>query len=304
VKDPKQVLDSWRTDVPSRNIYSNLLRQFDLEYPNPRGNRRKPVTKRHVNHATAALSLCLVTGLSVGISSAFADSEIAPEQAPLDQPAAKAKVQMEQPKADVSDVERNIQDSPSEQTMKPSLPKVTPKADTKESRTGQDLVQDRFPVLDASPQEPKARSEVKMQERPTLQSQNQHKRQELPPKADAPTSAQNSSTAHLAMKEHAQAKHHVSAVQTFSRKEQSEGSHNNSSKPEQEFDSWGGNKQLVAKSSSVKQQQTNRTAEPKTVQGGALPKTAGNDLDGVLLGSAVTLLGSAYALRKSRVEKA
>ena len=80
MKDPKQILESFRTDVQSRNLYSSLLRQFDLEYPNPRGNRRKPkpLAGKNVNQMAAALSVCLVTGLLAGVGTAFANSDLDP----------------------------------------------------------------------------------------------------------------------------------------------------------------------------------------------------------------------------------
>ena len=110
MKDPKQILESFRTDVQSRNLYSSLLRQFDLEYPNPRGNRRKPkpLAGKNVNQMAAALSVCLVTGLSAGVGTAFANSDFGPGQHPLDEPPSKPDQKIEQPQSEGKELERKL----------------------------------------------------------------------------------------------------------------------------------------------------------------------------------------------------
>lgn len=125
MKDPKQILESFRTDVQSRNLYSSLLRQFDLEYPNPRGNRRKPkpLAGKNVNQMAAALSVCLVTGLSAGVGTAFANSDFGPGQHPLDEPPSKPDQKIEQPQSEGKELERKLSDQPVELENKIETPK-------------------------------------------------------------------------------------------------------------------------------------------------------------------------------------
>lgn len=116
MKDPKQILESFRTDVHSQNIYSSLLRQFDLEYPNSKGNRRKPQKQlsKNMNQMAAALSVCLVTGLSAGVGSAFANSDIGPVQPPLDEAPSKANLNIEQPLQEGKELERKLPEHPTD----------------------------------------------------------------------------------------------------------------------------------------------------------------------------------------------
>jgi hypothetical protein len=97
VKDPKKMLDSWRTDIRAGNIYGHLLRQFDLARSDCEPNRRKAKKSHNIKSSAAILSLCFVTGLSVGVSSAFADNDIVPDVAPQEQPTQREKVDIKPP---------------------------------------------------------------------------------------------------------------------------------------------------------------------------------------------------------------
>jgi hypothetical protein len=303
VKDPKQIMDSWRTDIKSRNLFSNLLRQFDLEYPNARKNRKKPVPKRqHVNHAAAALSLCLVTGLTVGAGSAFADSEFVKDTPPLDQPASKERVQVHPPQAEDQTVERIIQDRPTENSVESELPKWRPDVHDQEKQAEQNNPVDSASALDQPSQSGEHLPQLNHSKQPdhSLQSR-QH--QELPPDLNSPPPATSQSKP-ISSKatRHTQTKRYVQPVKTVQGYEQSEGSKYNVSNSETEY-ALGSTHSHDVTTDSKQQPLAKAAAEPKTVKGGALPKTASGDLNGVVLGGAVALLGSAYTMFRGRKDQ-
>lgn len=79
----QQFMQRSKRDEKPSNIYSSLLKQFDLEAPNFGRNRRKSPWFAH----TTLLSLSILLGLTMGIGSAFASKEMVPSAAnPVDQP--------------------------------------------------------------------------------------------------------------------------------------------------------------------------------------------------------------------------
>jgi hypothetical protein len=96
MKNIKKLFDSFfRGNIPSWNIYSHLLRQFDLDQAYHGSNRRSK--SGNMKSSLVILSLCLMTGLSIGVGSAFADNEWVPDTAPIDQPAHQEKVDVKAP---------------------------------------------------------------------------------------------------------------------------------------------------------------------------------------------------------------
>ncbi|MFC7443214.1 hypothetical protein [Laceyella putida] len=293
MKDPKQILDSWRTDVNSRNIYSNLLRQFDLEYPNQNGNRRKhkSFAARNPNHTAAALSLCLVTGLTMGVGSAFAENELGPDVSqPMDLPPSKAAVTQEQQaqEPEGSGLERRIEDSRPQEI---EIPKA------KEQPTAQpEEVQPTTPEL--PPSEEKPREVVADKEKPQPRTDsNQDARKDPPTNRDssnhqhAPKS--NQPEQHMKPQAAPGSQHTKEPVRVVEEEVSLEAF--STEKQDQ-------NQPVAKHSESQSKTGTSAGELPKTEEGGQLPHTAGNDLNGVLIGGATALIGSLYALRRSRVK--
>lgn len=302
VKDPKQILDSWRTDIKSHNLFSNLLMQFDLEYPNSGKNRKKPIPKRHLNRTVATLSLCLVTGLTVGAGSAFAESEWGKDTPPLDQPASKVGVQAQPPRAEDRSVEQIIQDRPTENGTGKDFQQLKPDVPVQEKQTERRSLNNANSVLDRPSESREDQSRETQTKQPDHQLQSgQH--QELPPKSNtSPHATDQSKEASSKAAKHSQTYHYVPPVRTVQGHEQSEGSKYSASRSEMQYASGATHSPDVTANS--KQPSEKLAAEPKTVNGGALPKTASGDLNGVVFGGAAALLGSAYTMFRGRKDQA
>ena len=312
MKDPKQILESFRTDVQSRNLYSSLLRQFDLEYPNPRGNRRKPkpLAGKNVNQMAAALSVCLVTGLSAGVGTAFANSDFGPGQHPLDEPPSKLDRKIEQPQFEGKELERNLSDQPVElenkqETPKPEkdhqptekefpsmkeipedigkavIPSDSPKVKEKEA-----VSSDKPSDMENSSSDEKRPPVSNLQEVPKASAQPESRQQEEVKPSDV---RKESPVANQVVSEVTKPKESIEEKQYSPKAANAENKENAGSET----------KQLAAAGDEEQNQKQNR---PQTEEGGVLPDTAGNDLNGVLLGSALSMLGSVYVLRRNKVE--
>jgi hypothetical protein len=296
VKDPKQIVDSFRTDVRSRNIYSDLLRQFDLERPNRGRNRRKLrlLKNQSVRNSAAILSLCLVTGLSAGTGSAFADDEIAPNTAPLDQPASKAKVDVKQPTKHERKVERPLREAaPQELQVK----KPDQKSMVEENKAGEKSSNDEMAPIDLVPKEEPTQKASADRSKASKKEQSSSKSQASGVKN---RSSQEMKSTQSTVKEQPKQRTKTTAgvgsatvkPETFSEAPKDQSSHQT--------------EELLVASSGSNQattQTTSQSNQPQTVNGGKLPDTAGNDLNGVLTGVGMALLGSLYALRRGRAKK-
>jgi hypothetical protein len=242
VKDAKKMLDCWRIDVRAENIYSHLLRQFDLERSDREPNRRKSKKSQNIKGSAAVLSLCFVTGLSVGVSSAFADNEIVPDVAPQEQPTHREKVDVKLPPTKY------------EQKVEQPLPEIVPQ----ELPGGQ---REKDGKVEADPVEEKAKME-KAESTPNEVMEHpksgQEERSWLHPQVNT-------------------GKKH----------------------PAREVKPTGS----IVESRQKQSRSTSSPIHPQTVNGGMLPRTGGNDLNRVLTGVGITLLGSMYALQRSRTKK-
>jgi hypothetical protein len=232
VKDSKKMLDSWRIDVRSGNIYSHLLRQFDLARSDCEPNRRKVKKSQNIKSSAAILSLCFVTGLSVGVSSAFADNDIAPDVAPQEQPTQREKVDVKSPPTKY------------EQKVEQPLPEIVPPELQGEQR-GKEGKVEVDPVEEKAKMEEIAPTDAASPEGSTPNEVVEHKQ---PAREGKPTGS-------------------------------------------------------TVKSRQKQGRATSSPAHPQTVNGGVLPRTASNDLHGVLTGVGIALLGSLYFLPRSRMKK-
>ncbi|MBA4493648.1 hypothetical protein ACFO25_04550 [Paenactinomyces guangxiensis] len=306
MKDPRQILDAFRTDVRSRNVYSDLLRQFDLEQPKKRRNRKKfqPLKNHNLTNSTAILSLCMITGLSAGMGTAFAEDEIAPEKPPLDQPPSEVKVDVKAPELKERTVERNPSGPPPELQAEKPAKTVPPKDDEPREKVnreaGPEAKQQESPK---SERKEATQRETEKKQQPSKENiarepQASHPRSKLekplekaePPVKEPLTEVQKN--LHKPQ-EKLQAGAHISEPSKNVGEDKAVNTSRSGSAPP-----------VVASSGSKTQAAGNESGNrPRTEPGGKLPETAGNDLDGVLAGSAAALLGTLYAVRRSRVEK-
>ncbi len=301
MKDPKQILESFRTDVHSQNIYSSLLRQFDLEYPNSKGNRRKPQNTlgKNMNQMAAALSVCLVTGLSAGVGSAFANSEIGPVQPPVDEAPSKANLNVEQPQSEGKEVERKLPEHPTGLDKKEEAESGM---DEHQQKNQQQTETKDFPPIQNIPQDI---------EKIVIQEQYENEAVKKPEQAEEKKPAENV-PADVEAGHQKELKQSVQpGIQDQERNVQ------DNKEPEVKNDKpFAREKQVLPKAANhgvpvdanketaKNDGQENKTQQKiaKTIQGGALPDTAGDDLNKALLGGAVALFGSVYILRKNKVE--
>lgn len=294
MKDPKQILESFRTDVHSQDIYASLLRQFDLEYPNSKGNRRKPQKSagKNMNRMAAALSVCLVTGLSAGVGSAFASSEIGPVQPPLDEAPSKANLNVEKPQQQDEELERKLPEHPTDLENKEE---AESRMDEQQQKDQQHTEAKDFPPIQNIPQEIE-----------NIITQEQHKNEvekktepaDEKPVEKIPAEAESGHQEELKQSTQPEVQHQEESVQNSKEVTTDKAPVEEkqvSPKTANQGVSAGANEETAA---NEKPQQK----IPQTVEGGALPDTAGNDLNGVLLGGTVALLGSVYTLRKNKAE--
>lgn len=285
MKDPKQILDSWRTDIQSPNLYSDLLRQFDLEYPNRRGNRRKRklAALRKTNHTAAALSLCLVTGLTMGVGSAFANNELEPDlNQPVDLPPSKAAIIQEPQGKEEKEtgLERSIEEHRPQEIELPKAEEQPP-AQPHE-------VKPNTPEL--PPSEEKPREVVADKEKPQPK-QDSHQETDH----HLPANGETSNSHHAPKKESPVAPEGQQSQELVRTGEEGVSLEAFSTERKE------GNQTVYSKQSESQTQTGNDKRElPQTVEGGPLPHTAGNELNGVLLGSATALMGLLYTLRRGR----
>ncbi|MBA4603773.1 hypothetical protein [Thermoactinomyces mirandus] len=303
MKDPKQILESFRTDIHSQNIYSSLLRQFDLEYPNSKGNRRKPQRSlgKNMNQMAAALSVCLVTGLSAGIGSAFANSEIGPVQPPLDEAPSKANVNVEKPQAESREPERKLPEHPTDLEKKEE---AESRIDDQQEKKQQQTETKDFPPLQNIPQEIEKTTNNEQQERQSEKEPEQAGNLKSP--ENVPADAESGHRKELEQSTRAEYRQQEETVQNS--KESVVTNDKAPAEEKQYSPPKAANKGVAAAATNEKtaandgQDNKEQQQIPQTVQGGVLPDTAGDDLNGVLLGGAVALLGSVYTLRKNKVE--
>ncbi|TCS96963.1 hypothetical protein [Hazenella coriacea] len=302
MRDPKQILDSFRTDVSSRNMYTDLLRQFDLEEPNHgKPNRKKSSLSRSPMKGTAAvLSLCLVTGLTAGIGTASAESEIAPDHAPIDQPVQKPKVEVEQPKHDIQRGETPPSDqSPREDfSNKPKeveKPKVE-KAQVKEN--SEPIPTEKPKETTQSTHSPSSSTPMESDHSKSPQAVEQTPNHVTPPNEASSNASQGQTKANIQYQPNKEQKEQV-GNHSSQLTEKASGIHK--SEPSKNVSSQ--DSLLVAESNKQAKPEENKKEQPKTVEGGELPKTAGNDLNGVLMGSGMALLGSIYAFRRGKAKR-
>ncbi|MBS7529770.1 LPXTG cell wall anchor domain-containing protein [Hazenella sp. IB182353] len=315
--------------------YRDLLRQFDLEENDPnRRNRRKKqfIRPARLSNAAATVSLCLATGMSIGIGTAFADKEVVPSEKPLDEAPAKIKVEEQQVESVEREVERSISETkPSEGSDK----KIKEEPTTQQVKEKPVEQTQSKPIEEIPKQENTAKPEASSTEtgntaKPEASSTetgNTAKPETSSTETGntAKPEASSTETGNTAKPETSStetgntAKPETSSTETgnTAKPETSSTETGNTAKPETSSTGTGNTAQTGQSDKNDGASATNPSTptesstadEPnsdhdiQTVDGGELPDTAGNDMNGVLIGGVSALIGGAYFLRQRKVEK-
>lgn len=274
-KDPRDVLQSFEVDD----------NECILEYK-PKNKKAKRMGPTQLSN-TAILSLCLMTGLSAGVGSAYIGSVNAetkvevPVEAPVvDEPITKPDVNVQQ------QLEPKVN-----QEVIPNLPPLDQPVSS-----GKSLEMHASGVKEEK-QEKRERAEKK------VQRQSQVMNHYSTGQAFAKHNEKNynsPSTASVKQKGNVKSVKQKENVKTVHAAQSKHHSPDHDSSPRKPVSL---HKPVKADQSQQTQFVTSPKLKPKTVQGGQLPVTAGNDLNGALLGGAAAALGALYYGMRRKAEQ-
>ncbi len=237
-KDPKRVLESLRIEE-----------EDPLLNHRPRKFRQRKNELNQVS-STAILSLCLVTGMSTGMGSAFANTidDNSTGHIPLDEPPSKVQL----------DTNVELPQMQSSQTNSSELTPSKPPLDE--------------PAATNNPKQPTKEPAKSKEENHQEKNKTTTNQAHTPPKTTEKEPVKHHSKPKHQKQEPAKS-HQAPSKHTMQDKKTKTETHKNS--PENEA-----------------------TYVPKTEDGGALPHTAGNDLNNAIAGVGVALAGSLLLKRK------
>lgn len=266
-RDPKLILESFRIeeDDPLLEPVSRPVRQ---------PIRKKSTDVNQMSQA-AVLSLCLITGLSAGVGSAFAKGDLSPEDSQVDQVPWQA-------------------DQPQQVKLKPNLPPVDQKkskSHSNQKNINEDQPMDAVPFQPIQPKEPSNKStKTPTQPDPTPKNVDQVDRVTDKTKVvdQAPAAHKNFSS----VKKQEPTK--TKPMNPITQKKYASATKGGSPSTETSTPSTSSKLTPDPKAPSTD------SIMPKTEAGGVLPKTAGTDLEGVVLGSASAMLAAWYLMRKKK----
>jgi hypothetical protein len=274
-KDPKRVLESFRVEE-----------EDPLLHHRPRKFRKRKNELSQVSN-TAILSLCLVTGLTSSVGSAFANSLDDQEnhKAPLDEPPSKVELENKAPLQ-----QQETPQNKSDEIIPTNPPLDEPASDVNKQQPENSKNKQKH--IEEGSSETSKQKETKVSEK-----------EKVPQKAEEKTNSdEKSSTSNKK-----ESNKTPSAEQKPVTKD--------SSKPKQkeEKSAIPPTNEKEAKTNVIKEQkeekQENTPAEntptsqndvilPVTEEGGELPETAGDDLNQVALGAGMALAGALLLKRK------
>lgn len=272
-KDPKRVLESLRIEE-----------EDPLLHHRPRKFRKRKNEMSQVSNS-AILSLCLVTGLSSGVGSAFANSLDSNPQnkAPLDEPPSKVEqdknVKLPQMKAPQTNSSEVIPNNPPLDEPASEITKQQPDNSENQhkhiekgnSETSEQVQQTKETA------ESKQNKEQNEQKEEIKQESNHQKSQDSP-------KTEKSKQSDSSTNEQPQAKEKPVTPSVGANEEK-----NTSQVPKKEKEETD-TKVIKAEESDV--------LIPYTEEGGELPQTAGNDLNEAALGAGLALAGALLLKRK------
>jgi LPXTG-motif cell wall-anchored protein len=280
-KDPKRVLESLRIEE-----------EDPLLHHRPRKFRKRKNELSQVSN-TAILSLCLVTGLSSGVGSAFANSLDGNSQnkAPLDEPPSKVeqdeKVELPQMKVPQTKSSEIIPNNPPLDEPASEITKQKP-----------DNSENQHEHIEKGNNEA---SEQKTKEKETVESkQNTEQTKE---KADTkPSQPKHEKEPDNKQKEKS-VETEKSKQPDSSSNEQPKAKEKSATPPIHTSEEKKSESQASQKSEEETRTKVNKTEQsdvllPYTEEGGELPQTAGNDLNEAALGAGMALAGALLLKRK------
>jgi hypothetical protein len=257
--DPKQILESLRIDE-----------EDPLLHHRPRKFRKPKNEWSQASNATI-ISLCLVTGLSTGVGSALANTleDQSIDHLPLDVPPSKVQLNtnanVELPRVQVPQTESK--------ELAPNRPPLDEPATNviKQPKHNDNVQTGKAHIKDIKKsKESTNHSKETNENHPTTSDEKLTKQQEI-----AKVPSVHHETKQTQEKKETQARKHQTTSTVNMKQEQK---HNET--------------QVGTPSKDV------ISLKPKTENGGVLPDTAGNDLNDVVLGAGVALVGSLLLKRK------
>jgi LPXTG-motif cell wall-anchored protein len=274
-KDPKRVLESLRIEE-----------EDPLLHHRPRKFRKRKNELSQVSN-TAILSLCLVSGLSSGVGSAFANSldENSQNKAPLDEPPSKVEQdknvvlpQMKVPQTKSDEI------TPSNPPLDEPASEVTKQQPDNSENKHKHIEKGNS---ETSKQQKKAESKQNKEQNKPIEEKKETTQEKTPKneQSEKPVENDKSKESSSSTNKNSQSKE-KSATPPVSTSEEK------STHPEQkkEKEEKTGTEVINTEQSDV--------LLPQTEEGGELPKTAGNDLNQVALGAGVALTGALLLRRK------
>lgn len=267
-RDPKLVLEMFQISEEE----DQLLEPVSHHIRQPAHKKSSEVQQMS---QAAVLSLCLVTGLTAGAGSAFAKGTLSPDEGAVDQVPWSTE-------------------QPGKVEVKPNLPPVEHEKSQTPNKSTQPDVDSGGDIVPHTPSAPS---------KPNHSSKTSPKYEE---KVDRTID---------------ESKVEDSVPSTGSNKEENPSHSNNKKKEEYKLPAYQKTTSVQPKQTTSITPESNQeiavnplpsgktpatsestTPLPKTEKGGKLPQTAGNDLEGVVAGSATALLAGWYLFQKRKVK--
>jgi len=277
-KDPKRVLESLRIEE-----------EDPLLHHRPRKFRKRKNELSQVSN-TAILSLCLVTGLSSGVGSAFANSLDGNSQnkAPLDEPPSKVEQDknVEQPQMKVPQTKSN-EIIPSNPPLDEPASEITKQQPDNSENKHKHIEKGKSETSEQQKKEAAESKQNKEQSKSIEESKNDSKQETIPKNEQSTKPVENnkSKQSHSSTNKHSQAKEKSAAPPVSTSEENT--THQEQKKETEE-----------TTNNEVTKTEQSDVLLPQTEEGGELPQTAGNDLNQVALGAGVALAGALLLRRK------
>ncbi|WP_156877632.1 hypothetical protein [Shimazuella kribbensis] len=284
-KDPKRVLESLRVEE-----------EDPLLHHRPRKFRKRKNELSQVSN-TAILSLCLVTGLSSGVGSAFANTQDGNPQnkAPLDEPPSKVELdkevklpQMKVPQTNSSEI------TPSNPPLDEPASDVTDQQQPENSKNNQEHIEKGNGESSKQVQKQQTtETKRKKEQSDTVKDETKSKQKVEQPKKEekAPQKEQKNNPVN---KEEAE-------KSTSSKQMKQENVNNKVPPADSSTPSDKQEQKIEEEAKNTNNESINQSLDvllPETEEGGELPETAGNDLNQVALGAGIALAGVVLLKRK------
>ncbi|RAL27038.1 hypothetical protein [Thermoflavimicrobium daqui] len=266
-----------------KSKYESLDTSVELSRTRSRRQMKRKARKRFSH--TAVLALCLVSGLTIGVGSAFASDDKPPDKFPSLQPAANVKLEEElnlPPKdPEVNSSTKNVEQKKMDSKKEKESNTYTTNEKNEDydkikekPKNSSDGVNNSSTMPDSAKKEPQVVAKQKEKEQVNRANATEKKAANSVNEKNQQTAGSRNGTK-KAVTTNPPSKTPASDQQAYAKN----GSDSSTTKP------------------------TIPSKKPTTEKGGKLPDTAGRDLEGVIFGAFVALLGSLYILFKDKGRK-